>query len=48
MAPMMAEDAKTKVAAIDGIDDVTVNIVWDPPWTPNLIAESAKKKLGYA
>ncbi|MFC1565173.1 metal-sulfur cluster assembly factor, partial [candidate division KSB1 bacterium] len=47
MAKYIAADAKSKIETIDGIGEVNVEIVWDPPWTPERISESAKKKLGY-
>lgn len=48
MAPMISNDAKTKVEELDGVSEAIVELVWDPPWTPDLIHESARKKLGYA
>jgi len=47
MAKYIAADAKAKIEEIDGIGNVNVEIVWDPPWTPERISDSAKKKLGY-
>ncbi len=26
--------------------DIIVNLVWDPPWSPELMTEEAKKQLG--
>lgn len=46
MGTMIAADAKQKIMAIDGVGDATVELVWDPPWTPSMIAEEAKQKLG--
>jgi len=46
MGTMIAADAKQKILAIDGVGDATVELVWDPPWTPSMIAEEAKQKLG--
>jgi metal-sulfur cluster biosynthetic enzyme len=37
------EDAIKK---LEGVDEVEVNLVWDPPWTPGRISEEGKKKLG--
>jgi len=28
--------------------DLTVDLVWDPPWTPDRMAPEAKKRLGFA
>jgi metal-sulfur cluster biosynthetic enzyme len=43
---MIAADAKQKIMAIDGVGDATVDLVWDPPWNPSMIAEEAKQRLG--
>jgi metal-sulfur cluster biosynthetic enzyme len=29
------------------IRSVTVDVVWDPPWTPDKMSEEAKKRLGF-
>jgi metal-sulfur cluster biosynthetic enzyme len=31
---------------LPGIDDAEVEIVWDPPWTQDLISEEGKMELG--
>lgn len=33
------------VSAIDGIGEVSVNLVWFPPWSPDKMSEEAKKQL---
>ena len=30
-----------------GVKDVTVNMVFDPPWSPEMMSEDAKFALGY-
>ena len=40
--PGMVKDALTKV---DGIGDVTVNMTFDPPWSPDRMSEEAKLEL---
>ncbi len=30
-----------------GADKVNVELVWDPPWNPNMITEEGRKFLGY-
>ena len=32
---------------VDGVHDVEVEIVWDPPWTPDLMTEAAQLELGF-
>jgi FeS assembly SUF system protein len=34
------------VAGVEGIGEVEVKLVWDPPWTPELMSEDAKLALG--
>lgn len=46
MGPAIAEDAKGKIAAIPGVDDVEVELVWDPPWNQEMITEEGKMQLG--
>jgi len=29
-----------------GVNEASVDLVWDPPWNPSLISEEAKQKLG--
>ena len=46
MGPVIAEDAKKNVESLSGISTAQVDIVWDPPWTPHMISEAGRQKLG--
>jgi probable FeS assembly SUF system protein SufT len=46
MGPTIAADAQSRIMAIDGIGDAKVDLVWDPPWTQDMISEEGKMKLG--
>ena len=46
MGPVIAEDVKGKVLELPGIDDAEVEIVWDPPWTQDMMSEEGKMELG--
>ena len=46
MGPMIAQQAEWAISELDGIDDVEVEMVFDPPWNPELISEDGKKLLG--
>ncbi len=48
MHSVISQNAKQKVETIEGVENVSVEVVWDPQWTPERLSESAKKKLGYA
>ena len=41
--PMQVEQA---VRGVEGVSDVTVELVWDPPWTQDRISDEAKLELG--
>jgi metal-sulfur cluster biosynthetic enzyme len=47
MGGMIAGQARQKILDnIDGVEEATVELVWDPPWDPSRIKEEAKQKLG--
>ena len=46
MGPTIAADAENKIKKINGIDGAKVELVWDPPWTQDMISEEGKMKLG--
>jgi probable FeS assembly SUF system protein SufT len=46
MGPVIADDAKSRIEALVGVSSATVDIVWDPPWTPHMISEAGRQKLG--
>jgi probable FeS assembly SUF system protein SufT len=46
MGPTIAADARQKVLTLDGVDDATVDLVWDPPWNQSMISEAGRMKLG--
>lgn len=48
MHGLITEDVKAKLLQIDGIKDATVEIVWDPPWTPDRMSPEARKRFGLA
>ena len=46
MGPYIAQQAEWRVAELPGVEDVDVELVWDPPWSPELITEDGKRLLG--
>jgi probable FeS assembly SUF system protein SufT len=46
MGPMLAQDVQNRVLALEGVDDVAVELVWDPPWNQSMMTEAAKLQLG--
>ena len=43
----MGSDVKRKIEQLPGVKEANVEIVWDPPWTPEMMSESAKKQFGW-
>lgn len=35
------------VATVEGIGEVEVNLIWDPPWTPDRMSDDAKLALDF-
>lgn len=46
MGPVIAEDARQKIAALPTVEQAEVHIVWDPQWTPQMISPVGRKTLG--
>jgi len=43
--PSMVEHAVATM--VEGIGDVEVELVWDPPWNPDMMSEAAQLELGF-
>jgi len=46
MGPAIAEDARQKILRLPAVESADVEIVWDPQWTPHMISDKGRKKLG--
>jgi probable FeS assembly SUF system protein SufT len=46
MGPMLAQDVQNKLLGLEGVEDVAVELVWDPPWNQAMMTEAAKLQLG--
>ncbi len=46
-ADFIVEDARIKLESIDGVNNVTINIVFEPEWTKHMMSEEAKLDLGF-
>ena len=45
MGMMITQEIQDKLLGIPGVEDAAVEIVWDPPWTPHMMSEAARKQL---
>ena len=48
MGAMIADDVKAKLKKLNGVKDAKVDLVFDPPWTPDKMSEEAKAQMGIA
>ena len=45
VAESLPRMVKDNILKLDGVDDVNLNLVWDPPWTKDKMSEAAKLEL---
>ena len=48
MGQYMADDIKSKLEQIKSVENVTVEVVFDPPWQPEMMTDEGRQKLGFA
>ena len=46
VAASMPDEVKQAIAAVPGVEDVRVKLVWSPPWTMDRMSEEARLELG--
>jgi metal-sulfur cluster biosynthetic enzyme len=46
MSGMIAQMVRNKVLRVPGVKEADVRIVWDPQWSPTMMSDEARKKLG--
>src|SRR5215510_3456169 len=46
MGPVLAQDVQNKLLSVEEIDDVSVELVWEPQWNQSMMTEAAKLQLG--
>jgi probable FeS assembly SUF system protein SufT len=46
MGPVIQQDAQGKVLSLENVDEVNVELVWDPPWSQAMMTEAARLELG--
>ena len=45
VAESLPKMVKDNILKLDGVDDVDLKLVWDPPWTKDKMSEAAKLEL---
>ena len=46
MGPIIAREAEEKIGGLAGVASASVEVVWDPPWSPDRISPEGRQKLG--
>ena len=47
VAESLPIEVESRVRGVDDVNDVHVELTWDPPWTPEMMTEAAKLELGF-
>ena len=45
-AEELPPEVESKARGVEGVSSVQLDLVWDPPWNPSMMSESAKLELG--
>ena len=45
-AEELPPEVESKARGVEGVSSVTLDLVWDPPWSPEMMSEAAKLELG--
>jgi len=48
VAGILAEEVKAAIEKVPNIKSATIDMIWDPPWSPERMSEFAKRQFGYA
>jgi len=46
MHSFISQEVKQKLQTVSGVKEATVEVVWDPPWSPDKMSPEAKAQLG--
>ncbi|MFZ1023075.1 MAG: iron-sulfur cluster assembly protein [Thermoplasmata archaeon] len=47
VAGILADEIKAAIEKVPEVKSATVEMIWDPPWTPDRMSEFAKRQFGY-
>lgn len=47
VAESLPQEVKTKIELVEGLKEVEVNLLFDPPWDKDMMSEEAKFELGF-
>ncbi len=44
--PQILGQIDSTLRELEGVEEVDINVVWSPPWSPDMLSEEAKDELG--
>ncbi len=44
--PQILGQIDSTLRELEGVEEVDINVVWTPPWSPDMLSEEAKDELG--
>ena len=47
VAGTLPPEVEQRVREVPGVTDASVEVVWDPPWNPEMMSEEARLELGF-
>jgi FeS assembly SUF system protein len=47
VADILPEEVREKASMVEGVNEATVELTWNPPWTPDKMSEAAKLQLNF-
>lgn len=47
MSGTISDDIKRKLMKLEDVNDAEIEVVWEPPWNPEKMTETAKRMLGW-
>ena len=45
VAESLPKEVKDNIMKVEGVSDVNLNLVWEPPWNKDMMSEAAKLEL---
>ena len=47
LGEQIVRDAEERLRAVEGLGEVTVELVWEPAWSPDRLSAAGKEQLGW-
>jgi FeS assembly SUF system protein len=47
VAETLPPEVEAKARAVEGVSNVELDLVWDPPWSPSMMSEAARLELNF-